>query len=165
MAYSTGDLAARLRVSGTTIRNWADRFSDFMEPAATPPSGQIRAYSEQDALVLATIARESDRRAPTDEIKRLLKDESNLVTELPTLLPAVSPAPKGSEGRALAQVQKLTWELAQSQQEIIRLEAELERTRKERDSEREKGQARVEELLRKIGALERELELYEAGKL
>jgi DNA-binding transcriptional MerR regulator len=165
MAYSTGDLAARLRVSGTTIRNWADRFSDFMEPAATPPSGQIRAYSEQDALVLATIARESDRRAPTDEIKRLLKDESNLVTELPTLLPAVSPAPKGSEGRALAQVQKLTWELAQSQQEIIRLESELERTRKERDSEREKGQARVEELLRKIGALERELELYEAGKL
>jgi DNA-binding transcriptional MerR regulator len=162
MTYSTGDLAARLRVSGTTIRNWADRFSDFMEPGATPPPGQIRAYSEQDALVLATIAREADRRAPTDEIKRLLKDESNLVTELPTLLPTtVSPAPKGSEGRALAQVQKLTWELAQSQHEIIRLEAELERTREER----EKGQARVEELLRKIGALERELELYEAGKL
>ena len=65
----------------------------------------------------------------------------------------------------LAQVQKLTWELAQSQQEIIRLEAELERAREERDSEREKGQTRVEELLRKIGALERELELYEAGKL
>ena len=165
MTYSTGDLAARLRVSGTTIRNWADRFSDFMEPAATPPSGQIRAYSEQDALVLATIARESDRRAPTDEIKRLLKDESNLVTELPMLLPTVSPTPKGSEGRALAQVQKLTWELAQSQHEIIRLEAELERVREERDSEREKGQARVEELLRKIGALERELELYESGKL
>ena len=165
MTYSTGDLAARLRVSGTTIRNWADRFSDFMEPAATPPSGQIRAYSEQGALVLATIARESDRRAPTDEIKRLLKDENNLVTELPTLLPTVSPAPKGSEGRALAQVQKLTWELAQSQHEIIRLESELERVREERDSEREKRQARVEELLRKIGALERELELYESGKL
>lgn len=165
MTYSTGDLAARLRVSGTTIRNWADRFSDFMEPGATPPPGQIRAYSEKDALVLATIAREADRRAPTDEIKRLLKDESNLVTELPTLLPTASPTPQGSEGRALAQVQKLTWELAQSQQEIIRLEAELERAREERDSEREKGQTRVEELLRKIGALERELELYEAGKL
>jgi DNA-binding transcriptional MerR regulator len=165
MTYSTGELAARLRVSGTTIRNWADRFSDFMEPGATPPPGQIRAYSEQDALVLATIAREADRRAPTDEIRRLLKDESNLVTELPTLLPTASPAPKGGEGRALVQVQKLTWELAQSQHEIIRLEAELERTREERDSEREKGQARVEELLRKIGALERELELYEAGKL
>jgi DNA-binding transcriptional MerR regulator len=103
MAYSTGDLKARFGVSGTTIRNWATTYAAFLSPSANPTKGERRRYTAEDALVLATVSRESERRVPSEEIKRML-ESGMVVKDLPEPIPSDLIA---ADTRALAVIDEL----------------------------------------------------------
>ena len=53
----TGDLAKLFGVSDKTIRQWATEFSSFFSESKT----KIRTYTEEDIVILATIAKYSHR--------------------------------------------------------------------------------------------------------
>jgi DNA-binding transcriptional MerR regulator len=158
--YSTGDLKERFGVSGTTVRNWARTYAEFLSPSASPPKGEVREYSEQDALVLATIARESHRRTPSETVRTML-EAGELVDELPQPLPTVLGEPVASDSRVLVHIQELRLELAEARQEL----AVYGRLEEQWQEERATSRKREEELLLRIGRLERELELYKSGEL
>ena len=70
--YSPKQIADRLGLSGTTIRNYSRLWSDYLSPAANPQVGQPRQYSEDDLAVIATIATLRDNQATTDQIREAL---------------------------------------------------------------------------------------------
>jgi DNA-binding transcriptional MerR regulator len=141
--YSTGDLKERFGVSGTTVRNWARTYAEFLSPSASPPKGEVREYSEQDALVLAML------------------EAGDLVDELPQPLPTILGEPVASDSRVLVHIQELRLELAEARQEL----AVYERLEEQWQEERTASRKREEDLLLRIGRLERELELYKSGEL
>lgn len=53
----TGDLAKLFGVSQTTVTRWISEFSTYLTPAAQKIGVSQRSYTEDDILVLATIAK------------------------------------------------------------------------------------------------------------
>lgn len=54
--YKSRDLQSIFDVSGETIRVWADEFSTYLSPSATPGSGKHRIFSDEDLTVFALIS-------------------------------------------------------------------------------------------------------------
>lgn len=53
--YTVSQVAKYLDTSGTTIRNYAAEFAEFLSPTATPPAGEPRQFSDDDLAVLSTV--------------------------------------------------------------------------------------------------------------
>lgn len=54
--FTVSQVAKHLGTTGTTIRNYAGEFSEFLSPAATPGPGKPRQFDEDDLAVLSTVA-------------------------------------------------------------------------------------------------------------
>lgn len=56
------ELARTYNVKPNTIRNWSSEFAPFLSPAANPPKGERRRFTDSDAAVIDLIAgmREDD---------------------------------------------------------------------------------------------------------
>lgn len=76
--FTPKQVADRLGLSGTTIRNYSRLWSEYLSPAANPQAGQPRQYSEDDLAVIATIATLRDNQATTDQIRAALDDGQRL---------------------------------------------------------------------------------------
>ena len=70
--YTPKQVADRLGLSGTTIRNYSRLWSDYLSPSANPQAGQPRIYSEDDIAVITTIAALRENQATTDQIRAAL---------------------------------------------------------------------------------------------
>lgn len=70
--FTPKQLADRLGLSGTTIRNYSRLWSDYLSPSANPEAGQARLYTEDDIAVIITIAALRDNQATTDQIRAAL---------------------------------------------------------------------------------------------
>lgn len=53
---TTGEVARRLGVSTSTVRKWADLFSDFLSAEAKPGHGGVREFTPDDLRVLSAVA-------------------------------------------------------------------------------------------------------------
>lgn len=71
---TVGDLARALDVTTQTVRSWSDLFQDFLSPSATPPRGEVRAYTEEDAAVLALVGKLRAQAKNFDEIRAMLEE-------------------------------------------------------------------------------------------
>lgn len=113
----TGDVSKRLDIHSNTVRNYADRFSEFMSDKAT---GAKRKFTHDDILILATITEFRERGQSWDDIKEALSNGQR-VESIPTL-----PSPAEELAReSIALVPKT---------ETDRLQDELRRITAERDS-------------------------------
>jgi DNA-binding transcriptional MerR regulator len=54
--YTAHDLSRLFNVSQQTIRQWSSEFETYLSARANPGSNRIRAYSDEDAAVLALVA-------------------------------------------------------------------------------------------------------------
>lgn len=70
--FTPKQLADRLGLSGTTIRNYSRLWSDYLSPSANPEAGQARLYTDDDIAVIVTIAALRDNQATTDQIRAAL---------------------------------------------------------------------------------------------
>ena len=70
--FTPKQVADRLGLSGTTIRNYSRLWSDYLSPSANPQAGQPRIYSEDDIAVITTIAALRENQATTDQIRAAL---------------------------------------------------------------------------------------------
>ncbi len=141
----TGEVSKRVGVSTETIRQWANTYSEFLSPAATPEKGAIRDYTDDDVRVLLTIKQNADRRRPVDEIKDILKSGER-VQEIPDI-----PDPMMDTVPAL--------EYALVVEERDGLKGKLALLQKVQD--KNQGlQEKIADLQHRIGAAEKEAEIY-----
>lgn len=143
----TGDLAERLNTHPNTIRAWAREYSDFLSDKA---NAARRSYSEDDALVIATVANLRESGLLHEQIEQSLQNGTrvNSVPELPTpeeqaARESISLVPSSEYQRIIDRVQTL--------------QGELEQARQERDNAIEQWQLGTTELNKRIAELEHNL--------
>lgn len=160
------ELGRRLGISDATVRDWSDRYADFLsERGGGLDFGATRRFSEADALLLTTVSELRDEGLGHDAIRRALERgrRAERVPDLPTpeeveARERVELVPQAEAERWMAQVQFLSGELERL---TARYQAELERLAGERDSlmddlRNERGERA--DLERHAGKLEGELE-------
>ncbi len=80
---SSVKLAETFNTSDATIRNWTDRFAEFLSEKTRPAGeGSPRAYTEEDTRVLATVALMRQQNKRYNDIEEFLADGQRL--EWPT---------------------------------------------------------------------------------
>ena len=70
--FTPKQVADSLNLSSTTIRNYSQLWAEYLGPAANPPTGQARLYSEEDIAVISTIVALRENGATTDQIRAAL---------------------------------------------------------------------------------------------
>ena len=70
--FTPKQIANRLNLSSTTIRNYSRLWADYLSPSANPQAGQGRLYTEDDLAVMATIAALRENQATADQIRAAL---------------------------------------------------------------------------------------------
>lgn len=102
----TGEIAERLGVSDNTIRNWSREYANYLsEKGAGLRPGATRAFTQDDVIVLATIAEYRDSGLTHEQISDLL-DEGKRTALIP-------PPPPMNEDRVRENVELTTRERAE----------------------------------------------------
>lgn len=171
----TKELADWLGVSAASIRLWAtdDEFARYLSPTGAGGEGKTRAFSDEDAQIIAYIALLKRQGLNRDEIFLTL-DQMQQDDWLN--LPPMPPAP--SSMRSLRMIPEMAADTALSSQktsmlrEIAILEDRVEDLEERLSDERSKSSEKQEALLREIADLRAKLErsntiieLYEEGRL
>lgn len=81
--YTVSQIAKHLNTSGTTIRNYAAEFAEFLSATATPPPGEPRQFSDDDLAVLSTVFVMRGQLAPPAAIVAALRDGQRLEPATP----------------------------------------------------------------------------------
>lgn len=55
-SITVSTLSKRYDVSSQTVRSWCDRFGEWLSPNATPPTGEVRTFNNDDLGVLDFVA-------------------------------------------------------------------------------------------------------------
>jgi DNA-binding transcriptional MerR regulator len=157
MDLRSNELANRLGVSDSAIRDWSGRYREFLsrtgqgiEPGAT------RLFTYEDQTVLATVAHLRAQGMPHDSIADKLAN--NWRVDPPDETPEPEPAPQPD--RALVPVGQLNRaldQIASLSDELESLKAEIAAERNKREADRKDYTARIIELEREAGRLEGEL--------
>ncbi len=72
MPTTVGDLSNLFEVSPQTIRKWCDEFADYLSPTATPPSGEVRIFTDEDLQVLVLVSQMRQALSSYEDIKQAL---------------------------------------------------------------------------------------------
>lgn len=70
---TVAEASNRFTISEQTIRKWAAEFADYLSAGASPGKGEVRAFTQDDMTVLATIARLRSNKVSYKEIHSALK--------------------------------------------------------------------------------------------
>ena len=68
------DFSRAYDVKPNTVRRWTAEFADFLSPEANPPTGDIRAYTDDDAHIIALVGEMRAANAPYNRIHAALAD-------------------------------------------------------------------------------------------
>lgn len=167
------DVANRLKVSDSTVRQWTRLYAAFLTASATPDKGERRDYTLHDLQVLALVNDRSRRSIRRDdiqlELERLQADDWR---ELPPL-EELTRHPEGSDlvpvetAQAMVQVERVAMqrELNDLRERERQLKAELESERAGRLDDRERLMREVAAAQAAQREAEAILKLYEQGRL
>lgn len=132
---SSIDLARQFGVNQQTIRNWANRFADYLSADATPPGEKAaRVFTDADEAVILTVYRLRQHSKTYDEIEALLADgyRESVLDDVPgdeTGGPLVTLTPEAMQREIVKRVE----EVARWEGRYSALEGERDRLIEERD--------------------------------
>lgn len=159
------EVAARLRIGGSTVRAWSNEFGQYLTPSAQGGNGRYRDFIDHDVQVLHYIKSLRNASVPVEEVHlRLQQMAANDWADLPPLStapPSMMPLPVVSEDMVQAERRNLLQHLAQSQQRVV----ELEKRIAEQQDEKEALLREISELKEQMGEMRIELKLYREGRL
>jgi len=122
---TTGEVARRLGISTSTVRKWADVFSDFLSEAATPGYGGDRDFTEEDLQLLSAVAYyRKQEHLSFDEIEAKLRRGDHL-RELVPKPPSTEGEPRPSPSPGAADLSLLRREVQQLREALWALDASL----------------------------------------
>lgn len=144
--YSASQVATLFKTARETIRNWAIEFRDELEPNANPGENRQRAFSDRDLEVIALISEMKGQGKLYSDIHAALANNQrgSLPDDVSALTPIDAPRPSQLQARVhlleaqlkesldnnqrdKAQIELLTRQLADAQQEIKLLNREIGR--------------------------------------
>lgn len=145
----TGEIAERLGVSDNTIRNWSRDYANYLsDQGAGLQPGATREFTQDDVIVLATIAEYRDSGLTHEQISDLL-DEGKRTALIP-------PPPPMNEDRVRENVELTTRERAEVEILTARLNM-LQAQFAQALQERENAVKAEREALKRIDELHQEL--------
>jgi DNA-binding transcriptional MerR regulator len=120
------ELARRLDVTSAALRKWAGRdYAEFLSPSAQGLNGARRAFSDQDARIIAWIVQLKNDNIPAKEIIQILRNaQANEWRDLPEL-------PNTAEDQIALMPREAVEERLQAMKE--KFELQLQAAIKERD--------------------------------
>lgn len=144
--YSASQVATLFKTARETIRNWSIEFRDELEPNANPGENRQRSFSDRDLEVLALVSEmKSQGKLYADIHAALANNERGTIpSDVSAIMPSDAPRPnqlqarvnfleaqlatvQESDQRGRAQIELLTRQLAEAQQEIKALNREVGR--------------------------------------
>lgn len=150
----TSDLAKRLKVHPNTVRNYADEYARFLSAGAISVK---RAFTQDDALIIATIAHLRNQGIKTELVKQQL-EAGYRVDTLPTAAtPEEETARESIALVALPEYSRVLDLLKERENELARVVAE--RDKAQTDSAGLNN--RIADLQLEIGTMRGRLELLE----
>ena len=170
MEYKSRDVQRLFKISAETVRVWAEEFSEYLSPNATPGTGRHRIFNHDDLQVFALVAEYRDMGRTFSDAHVVLKMgqrkevdidalETGIVLQSALQLEVVE-----SRLAELAnQLQAAEDRARQLHDENIRLKTRLEYQEK-LETELEVSRAEVNKLTREMGRLEALLEIERAKK-
>lgn len=147
---TSSEIAARLRVTSETVRQWSSRFEAHLSAGATPTESRAqRRYNEDDAAVLAYVAQQRAEGLTFEAIEEQLTEGAR--GELPA-----GEASEGQEWEAaeLPPVPVLVVQLRGAQIELQHTAAERDRLRDELRETQQRERDALERAARAEGRLE-----------
>lgn len=166
------DIKELFDISHQTVRRWTEEFEQYLSSNATPPSGQMRMFTEDDLMVFALVADVKNRGGTYDDAHAQLRAGDR--GEIPDKPPSdqqkkVVMSQLAIQNQELrAQVEALTKErdvavdeAQELREEIIRLQTRLEIAEERVTELKEEGR---DDLLMEIGRLKALLEMAKQDK-
>ena len=151
---TSSEIAARLRVTSETVRQWSARFEAHLSAGATPTESRAqRRYNEDDAAVLAYVAQQRAEGLTFEAIEEQLTEGAR--GELPE---EEAREEQGWGAAELPPVPVLVVQLRGAQIELQHTAAERDRLR----DELRETQQRERDALERAARAEGKLEVYEA---
>lgn len=80
-SITVSTLSKRYNVSSQTVRSWCDRFGEWLSPNATPPTGAVRTFIDDDLGVLDFVALMRRERIGYEEIEIALSNGERSIVE------------------------------------------------------------------------------------
>lgn len=121
---TTGEVARRLGISTSTVRKWADVFSEFLSGEATPGYGGVRDFTEDDLRVLSAVAYyRKQERLSFDEIEERLRRNEYPQTSAPETPP--SEVPRSPSSPTAGDLEPARGEIRQLREALQTLQASL----------------------------------------
>ena len=147
---TSSEIAARLRVTSETVRQWSTRFEAHLSAGATPTESRAqRRYNEDDAAVLAYVAQQRAEGLTFEAIEEQLTEGAR--GELPE---GEASEGEGWEAAELPPVPVLVVQLRGVQIELQHTAAELTRVRDELRETQQRERDALERAARAEGRME-----------
>lgn len=146
--YTSGDLQNKYGITRQTVTNWVVSFAEFLSPSGNPPPGSRRRFTDDDMRVFEMVAACKKRGMNTDEIvatlasgqRGQLPEPEDFLPSAPsgamlalqnriTMLEQLIVEMRSERDRTAGQNMLLQQQLEAAQQEIIRLNIELSKSR------------------------------------
>lgn len=162
MEYKSEIVQSLFNITGQTVRNWTNEFSDFLSDDAVGGENKHRVFTEDDLSVFALISELKAKRLNTDDIKATLATGNRGEIPDTTGIVPVDTALKITRLESQMLQYKYNYETAleeidQLKLEKARLEGELKSLSTVREQLADEHEKR-DSLMREIGKLEARLE-------
>ena len=122
--YQTSDLAKDFGVEPMTVRNWSKQYADHLPKDANPGEGKTRAFTLDDAKILALVAQLRKHKNP-EEIHARLRNGERGTFPLTTNTTLDLPDARRDIRQLELQLEDKDKQMSALNQEIIELNAEL----------------------------------------
>lgn len=161
------DIKELFDISHQTVRRWTDEFESYLSSNATPPSGQMRLFTDDDIRVFALVAEVKNRGGTYEDAHaRLRAGERGVIPDEPPSeqeKQLVMSQLAIQNKKLRAQLEALTQErdealeeIKNTREEVIRLQTKLEIAEERINELKEAGR---DDLLMEIGRLKALLEV------
>lgn len=167
----TGDLARLFGVSDNTIRTWISTFDEFFSNQARAVNTKQRAYTEDDVIILATIAKLSADNYPHAVIKDKLKagervenpSEANFGVDT-RMIPAAAMEQVIDSVELRVEIEQIRSERDRLLIELASRDEKIEQLQQENKDLGERLQSEIKDLQRALGRAEGRLEEIEYNR-
>lgn len=166
------DVAQRLKIATSTVRQWAAEYREFMSPHAAGGAGRHRSFTEFDIRVLYFIREAKYRSQRYEEIEPVLRQlRENSWADLPYIaeepnMASVPMVPEAAAQGALdAERRSLLREIAFLHDQLKERDQTYREQVQSKDVQIKEQHERIATLMRELGEVDVELRLYRAGRL
>lgn len=166
------DVAVRLKIAASTVRQWAAEYREFMSPHAAGGGGRHRSFTELDVRILYFVKEAKDRNQHYEEIEPVLTQlRENSWSDLPFVpeeanMASVPMVPEAAAHSVLeAERRSLLREIAFLREQFQEREEAYQQQLQHKDAQITEQHERIATMMRQLGEVDVELRLYRSGRL